>query len=337
MTAAAEFYGAVDPPAGGWPATFLVIAYRMRETLPQAVAGALAQTVPCEIIVSDDSSESDPFAHVWAMLQGYVGPHRVILRSTAQNLGLCPHMQELAAMASAPILFNSAGDDVSKPQRVAEILAEFAANPDAQIVGSSVDDVDATGGLIKAATRGLPRRVDQDWLLAQGKMATILGASMALRRELFTMFPPLVGRVEDNMLMLRGALVGECRCLPQALIDYRRHDNNLGDWVFDRSESGFEGWKRRQSRVAEMYLQIADDQLRCVESRPDIAPERREKGMRLQALYRLEAEQRLAMIDRPRSEWLGPLWRGLNMPGLRRKSAERALKLLLPRKLFGRG
>ncbi len=337
MTAAAEHYGAVEAPAGGWPATFLVIAYRMHDTLPDAVAGALAQTVPCEIIVSDDSSGDDAFEHVRPMLQDYVGPHRVVLRSTARNLGLCPHMQELAAMASAPILFNSAGDDVSRPQRMAEVLAEFAAHPGAQIVGSSVDDVDAGGTLIEAATRGLPRRVDQDWLLAQGKMATILGASMALRRELFTGFPPLVGRVEDNMLMLRGALVGECRCLPQALVDYRRHGNNLGDWVFDRSEAGYAGWKRRQSRVAEMYLQIADDQLHCVEARRDIAAARREKGMRLQALYRLEAEQRLAMIDRPRSEWLGPIWRGLNMPGLRRKSAERALKLLLPRGMFGRG
>lgn len=245
-------------------------------------------------------------------------------------------MQELATLASAPILFNSAGDDVSRPHRVADVLAEFAAHPQAQIVGSSVDDVDAEGHLIEAATRGLPRRVDQDWLLAQGKMATILGASMALRRALFTAFPPLVGRVEDNMLMLRGALAGECRCLPQPLLDYRRHDHNLGDWVFDRSEAGYAGWKRRQARVAGMYLEIADDQWRCVEARPDIATERREKGLRLQALYRLEAEQRLAMIDRPRSAWLAPLWRGLNMPGLRRKSAERALKLLLPRRLYGR-
>ena len=337
MVAAAEHYGAAQAPDGGWPATFLVIASRLRDPVPAAVAGAIAQTVPCEIIVSDDSSGDDAFALVRPMLQGYAGPHRVTLRSTTRNLGLCPHMQELAQMASAPILFNSAGDDVSKPQRVADVLAEFAARPAAQIVGSSVDDVDADGQLIKPATRGLPRRVDQDWLLAQGKMATILGASMALRRELFTRFPALIGRVEDNMLMLRGALVGECRCLPQALVDYRRHDNNLGDWVFDRSEAGYEGWKRRQARVAEMYLQIADDQLRCVESRPDIARERRAKGMQLQALYRLEAEQRLAMIDRPRNEWLGPIWRGLNMPGLRRKSAERALKLLLPRGMFGRG
>ena len=336
MVAAAEFYGAAEVPAGGWPATFLVIAYRMRGTLPQAVAGALAQTVPSEIIVSDDHSGDGSLDAVRPMLQEYAGPHRIILRSTARNLGLCPHMEELAGMASASILFNSAGDDVSKPHRVADVLAEFAAHPEAWIVGSSVDDVDADGRLVKAATRGLPRRVDQDWLLAQGKMATILGASMALRRELFSAFPPLVGRVEDNMLMLRGALVGECRCLPQPLLDYRRHDSNLGDWVFDRSESGYAGWKRRQARVAEMYLQIADDQLRCVQARTDIDPRRREKGLRLQALYRLEAEQRLAMVDRPRSEWLGPIWRGLRMPGLRRKSAERALKLLLPRRLYGR-
>lgn len=335
--AAPEIFGAAHPPAGGWPATFLVLAYRMRTMLPAALHGALAQTVPCEIIISDDSSDDSGLEALRPLLQGYAGPHRVIVRSTARNLGLCAHMDELARLASAPILFNSAGDDVSKPERVASILAEFAAHPEAMIVGSSVDDVDAEGRLLKPANRGMPRRMDQDWLLAQGKMATILGASMAFRRTLFTGFPPLVGRVEDNMLMLRGALLGECRCLPQPLLDYRRHDNNLGDWVFDRSEAGYAGWKRRQLRVAEMYLQIADDQLRCIEARPDIAAERREKGGRLQALYRLEAEQRMVMIEQPRRAWLGPLWRGLGMPGLRRKSAERALKLLLPRRLFGRG
>ena len=337
MTPAVDAHGAAQPPPGGWPATFLVIAYRMRETLPDAVRGALSQTIPCEIIVSDDSSGDGALAAVRPLLHGYAGPHRVILRSTARNLGLCPHFQELAELASAPIVFNSAGDDVSLPERVAEVLAEFAAHPQAYIVGSSVDDIDAGGALLKAGVRGLPRRVAQEWLLARGRMATILGASMALRRELITEFPPLVGRVEDNMLMLRGALIGECRCLPQPLVRYRRHQANLGNWVFDRSEPGYAGWQRRQTRVAEMYQQVADDQRRCVEARPDILASRRDRGMRLQALYRLEAEQRLAMLGSSRRAWLGPLWQGLAMPGLRRKSAERALKLLLPRKWFGQG
>ena len=334
MQPVASTHGA-EPPHGGWPATFFIVCFRMRDTVLEALHGALAQTVPCEIIVSDDSSGDGTLAAVQTALQGYDGPHRVIVRGTPRNLGLCPHLQELASMASAPILFNSAGDDVSMPERVARTLAEFEAHPAARIVGSTTDDIDVEGRLIAARARGLPRSVDQDWLLRQGKMATILGATMAWRRELFDAFPPLAGRVEDNMLMLRGALLGECRCLPEPLIRYRRHDSNLGDWVFDRSERGPAGWARRQARVAEMYLQIADDQRRCVESRMDLPEDRRCKGMRLQALYRLEAEQRLVMLDQPRMRWIAPLWRGLNMRGLRRKSAERAIKLLLPRNAFG--
>jgi len=53
-------------------------------------------------------------------------------------------------------------------------------------------------------------------------------------------------------------------------------------------------------------------------------------------LTRIEADMREAILDKPRHQWLGPLWRGLRHPGLRRKSAERALKLLLPRRWFGR-
>ena len=64
---------------------------------------------------------------------------------------------------------------------------------------------------------------------------------------------------------------------------------------------------------------------------------RRWLGAQLADMYALEADMREAILDRPRREWLGPLWAGFKHPGLRRKSAERALKLLFPRKVFGRG
>lgn len=308
----------------------------MSETVLAAVEGALSQTIPCEIIVSDDASCVQTVPKVRAFLQGYEGPHRVIVRSTARNLGLCAHLNELAAMATAPVLFNSAGDDVSLPTRVETLLHVFDTEADAQVVGSRVDDVDAQGRLLEANTRGLPATVDQDWLINRGKLATILGASMAVRTTLLTALPPLQGRVEDNMLMLRGALLGSCRCVPDTLLKYRRHDNNLGDWVFDRSKQGYEGWKRRQLRVAEMYVEIADDQMRCIQARPDLPAERLQRGHQLQALYRIEARQRITMIEQPRIRWFSPLWQGLRTRGLRRKSAERALKVFLPRKFFGR-
>lgn len=318
-------------------ATILVIAYRNEATIAEALRSALAQTVQCEIIVSDDSGGDRTLDVAREVLAGYSGPHRVTVRSTPRNLGLCAHLTELAQLATGDVLVCFAGDDASYPQRVAKLLDRFAAHPQAQIVGSHVDDVDAQGTLLEARTRGTPATIDQRWLLHRGKLAAVLGASMAIRRTLLTGFPPLQGRVEDNMLTLRAVLAGECHCLPDALLAYRRHENNLGDWVFDRSGRGWDGFERRQRRVLAMYREIAADQERCVEARPDLPADRRALGLQLAGMYALEAEMREAILDRPRREWLGPLWRGLRHPGLRRKSAERALKLLLPRRLIGRG
>jgi hypothetical protein len=185
--------------------------------------------------------------------------------------------------------------------------------------------------------RGVPERIDQRWLLRHGKLAAVLGASMAVRRTLLTAFPPLQGKVEDNMLTLRAVLAGDCLCLPEPLLGYRRHDNNLGDWVFDRSGKDYAGYERRNRRVLAMYREIADDQARCVAARPDLPQDRRRLGQQLSDMYALEAEMREAVLDQPRRQWLSPLWRGIRHPGLRRKSVERAFKLLLPRRWFGRG
>lgn len=318
-------------------ATILVIAYRNEATIAEALRSALTQTVPCEIIVSDDSGGDRTLDVAREVLHGYEGPHRVTVRSTPRNLGLCAHLDELARLATGDVLVCFAGDDVSYPQRVEALLERFAAYPAAQVVGSHVDDVDAGGALLEARTRGTPPMIDQRWLLRRGKLAAVLGASMAIRRTLLTGFPPLQGRVEDNMLTLRAVLAGECHCLPEALLAYRRHDNNLGDWVFDRSGRDWAGFERRQRRVLAMYREIAADQRRCVEARPDLPEARRALGRELAAMYELEADMREAILERPRREWLRPLWRGIRHPGLRRKSLERAAKLLLPRRVFGRG
>ncbi|MCL1635727.1 glycosyltransferase [Luteimonas sp. SX5] len=317
--------------------TILVIAYRMPHTVAEAVRSALAQTLPCEIIVSDDSSGDGTFAAAQEAVRGYDGPHRVSVRSTQRNLGLCAHLMELAAIAGGEILVFQSGDDVAYPHRALTLRDSFVEHPALQAVGSAVDDIDANGNVMDKGVRGLPERLDQRWFLCRGKLQTVLGASMAVRRELLTALPPLQGVVEDNMLSLRAALIGECRCLPQALLGYRRHGNNLNDWMFDRSGNGFEIYERRNRRVLAMYRDVAADQERCVAALPDLPGERRELGLSIAQMYRLEADMREALIEKPRAQWLGPLWRGFRHPGLRRKSFERAFKLLLPRRWFGRG
>ncbi|HEV2607392.1 MAG TPA: glycosyltransferase [Xanthomonadaceae bacterium] len=317
-------------------ATVLVIAYRMRDTIAASIASAFAQTVACEIIVSDDSSGDGTLEAAQAAIAGYSGPHRVSARSTPRNLGLCAHLVELAHIASGDVVVFLAGDDLAYPQRVARLLAEMAAHPTAMVVGSSVDDIDAEDKVIARQVRGLPLLLDQRWFLRRGKLKSVLGASMAVRRSLIADLPPLQGMVEDTMLTLRATLLGECRCVPEPLLGYRRHDHNLNDWMHDRSEKSFAAYERRHRRVLGMYRMIAADQERCVAARPDLPEERLRLALALAQMYRLEADMCEAVLDKPRSQWLPLLWRGLKNPGLRRKSAERALKLLLPRRWFGR-
>jgi len=317
-------------------ATILVIAYRMRGTIAESIASAFAQTVPCEIIVSDDCSGDGTFEAAQEAVSGYAGPHRVSVRSTPRNLGLCAHLVDLAKIAGGDVLMFIAGDDVSYPERVERLLAEMTAHPAAMVVGSTVNDIDVEGRLLASNVRGLPRVVDQRWFLHRGRLLMVLGASMAVRRSLIADLPPFEGMVEDTMLSLRAALLGECRCLPEALLGYRLHGNNLNDWMNDRSKKDFATYERRTRRVTAMYRNIAADQERCVAASPQLPGERKRLGLALAEMYRLEADMREALLDKPRVQWLPLLWRGLQHPGLRRKSAERALKLLLPRRLFGR-
>lgn len=323
--------------AGNTPSvTVLVIAYRMRDTVGAAIRSALAQTYPCEIIVSDDSSGDGTLEAARAAVRAAGAGDVVNVRSTARNVGLCAHLNELAVLARGDILVCLAGDDVAYPERVRRLVEVFAAHPATQLAGSAVDDIDADGEVLARGVRGLPPQVDQRWLLRLGRMATVLGASMALRRDLLTGLPPLVGVVEDNMLTLRAVLLGECRCLPQALLGYRQHASNLNNWMFDRGARDYATWARRQRRVLAMYRAIAADQRRCIAARPDLVPARRADGLALARMYELEADMREALVARPRRRWIVPLWRGACHPGLRRKALERALKLLLPRRWFGR-
>ncbi len=254
------------------------------------------------------------------------------MRSTERNVGLCAHLTQLAPLAGTDILVFLAGDDVAYPHRVERLVAHMHKHPQAMIVGSTVNDINPRGEIIKPRNRGQQAVLTQRDLRRAGHLITVLGASMAVRREVFTTLPPLQGRVEDNALQLRAVLLGECHCLPEPLLGYRRHEGNLGNWVFDRSADDGATWRRRQQRVAQMYHEVADDQDRCIDARPDLPADRREQGRGLATMYRLEARMREALLEPDRRRWLRPLWDGLRYPGLRRKAFERSLKLLLPRK-----
>jgi hypothetical protein len=198
-----------------------------------------------------------------------------------------------------------------------------------------VDEIDNQGEILRRGAWFLKSPLDQHELLHCGKFITLLGASMAIRRELLQDMPPLQGMVEDNMLTLRASLFGRIYCLRESLLLYRRHEGNLGNWVYAQEADRKAARRKRYERTIVLYRQIADDHARCLAALPQLTAAQRLIGEQIVSMYRIEAEGREVLLTRPKREWLAAILKGLRHPGLRRKSWERALKLLIPRRWMG--
>lgn len=316
-------------------ASILLLCYRDAPYIRAALESALAQTVPCEIIVSNDCSDDGTFELAQEMVANYRGPHRISVRRNGHNLGVAAHVNAAVPLTSGDIVVMMAGDDISYPHRVATILEAFRRRPQATVLGSDFDGIDEDGHAREVSFRQRPEVFGLDYYVSIGRLIGLLGASMAFRREVFERFGPLLGPIEDNALSLRGALLGDCINLRQPLIQYRQHANSVSAGVFARHEPPMLRMQRRYERTIRFYRGTADDLEHCLAQMPGLPPRKRALARDVVAMYRIEADAREALLHKARHHWLKPIGRGLMHLGLRRKSAERALKLFVPRRWFG--
>jgi glycosyltransferase involved in cell wall biosynthesis len=316
-------------------ASVLLLCFRDRDYIDAAFAAALAQTVPCEILVSNDASDDGTWERVQQLAAGYAGPHLLRLRRNERNLGVAGHVNATVPLTRGEVVVMMAGDDTSDPRRVERVLTAFDANPGVAALASDFEGMDAAGAPVEVRfDRGLERFGLAEFV-ASGKLIGLLGAALAFRREVFERFGPIRGPIEDNALALRAALLGDCMNLREKLVRYRQHGDSVSSSVFARHEARAQARRRRYERTIAFYRGTADDLAHCIAQLPELAGQRLCDARDLLAMYRLEADAREAILLRPRRQWLRPIWRGLMQRGLRRKSAERALKLLLPRRWLG--
>jgi glycosyltransferase involved in cell wall biosynthesis len=320
---------------GGLSVTVLLLCHRDARFIRDALASAFAQTVPCEIIVSNDCSGDGTFEIAREIVGQYRGPHRTTVRCNDRNVGVAAHVNATVPLASGEIIMMMAGDDIAYPHRVATTLDAFARNPQAMIVGSDFDCIDEEGRETPMPFRSRPRQFGLEEFVRAGRLIGLLGATIAFRREVFDRFGPILGPIEDNALSLRGALLGDCVQLPERLIRYRQHAGSVSAGVFARNEAPEIAMRRRYERTIRFYRGTADDFAQSAARLPGMPEERRRLVRDILAMYRIEADAREALLERPRLQWVGPICRGLMQRGARRKSAERALKLLVPRRLIG--
>ncbi len=321
-----------DPPHR---VSVLLLCFNDIDFIEDAIRGALAQTVPCEILISNDCSGDGTFERACELVAGYNGPHAVRVRRNERNVGVAAHVSAAVPMVTGEVIVMMAGDDMSYPHRVERVLQAFDADRGVMALAAGFDAVDQRGEPVEGGARGGRMRLDLEDFVRAGRLIGLLGATLAFRRQVFDRFGPLIGPIEDNALSLRAALLGTCLRLREPLVRYRRHAGSVSSGVFARDEPKAVAKRRRYERTIAFYRGTADDLEHSLARVPELSVDARRDAQDLLAMYRIEAESREAMLDGPRRTWVGPILRGLRQRGLRRKSAERALKLLLPRRWVG--
>ena len=230
--------------------TLFVLAYAQEAQVAAAIAGAFAQTgdetgAPIEILLSDDASPDGTFAVMQAMAAAYAGPHRVVLNRNARNRGLIGHLNRVMELAAGDFVVQNAGDDVSRPDRVATLAAVRAADPGVRAVHSAVRRLGADGRAEPLGRRWPPMAgVSPAEVIADsrsGRRRHMIGASMGWDRRLWDRFGPLPEGtvIEDRPIAFRAALDGRIAWVDEELLDYRTGGASDGAGV------GGADWRRR--------------------------------------------------------------------------------------------
>ena len=230
--------------------TLAVLAYNQSATIDTAVGSALGQQCePVEVLLSDDASPDDTFDKMQAAASVYTGPHQVVVRRNARNLGIGEHYNEVMRAARGRLIVMMAGDDISTPDRVARTAAAWDASGERlDLIASHLHDMGHGGedfGILRVDDLADWKTLD-DWAR---RRPYIVGASHAFTRRLFERFGPLGPQVayEDQVNTLRALLMGDggACTLDAPLVHYRR--GGVSDRMRDFSGERFLQWTRRQN------------------------------------------------------------------------------------------
>lgn len=241
--------------------TLLLLAYNQRRFVGQAVAGALAQTYPnLEIVISDDASTDDTFAQMQQAVDGYTGPHRVVLNRNPQNLGIGGNLNRMVDLSHGELLFIAAGDDISKPQRCERVVeAWLGSGKTLDLISTGLTDMDESGALhgTIAPTDLSTYQNASDWLT---RPPHVIGAAQAWTRRVYDRFGPLPGDTmgEDMLMVFRAVLSGGALTLTDALVDYRRGGISRRERTLSAQDVTRRLLKNNRNALAELPQLLSD-------------------------------------------------------------------------------
>lgn len=302
--------------------SFVVRLHNAARFAAAAVASALAQRHPgLEVLVVDDASTDDSAAIATRLIAAYKGPHRARLLRLEHNRGCGGALQAAAEAASGEVVVLADGDDLSDPDRAAQVGAAFAADPTLLLVAHGQRAIDAKGQPIaERAVTAAPPTLIAAAAFGQG----IAGAVSAYRRRLLEGLSPLDGLMhsEDWLLTVRALALGRVAVLPRVLVSRRSHAGNVSGPTAELAAArAYQAWGLKHDRAAfAAYARLSADLPRLPAAARPVLDEALARGLRRLRLRRAAARVPLRRLP--------ALARALGGLGLGRRSVWRDLARL---------
>ncbi|MDR2032185.1 MAG: glycosyltransferase [Azoarcus sp.] len=211
--------------------SIVIPSYNHAPYVAEAVASALAQDVPLEVVVRDDASSDES----WRVLQDMSDVRLRIVRNDA-NLGAHATLQAALGEARGDYLAILDSDDRYAPQRLARCLA-LLQDGRCDLVGTDIRLIDAEGQAVAMhwwidafARLKAVWRDTGDWVatLLEGNLF-MTTSNFVLSRRLWEKLAPFSEHryVHDYDFLLRALIHGaRLGWIDEPLLDYRLHEAN---------------------------------------------------------------------------------------------------------------
>jgi hypothetical protein len=223
-----------------FPASLILLTYNQQSSVAAAIKAALAQEcVPIEIILSDDASADGTFEILQNFAKTYTGPHHVIARRNAINLGINPHLEYLVDCAESDLIIWAAGDDISTPDRAQKVI-DAHSQTGAKLFFSDAETCTKDGGEGQAVYKKALFYRAFNLKEAAISFSLFLGATAATHKSLFKAYGPLPNAHahEDLILGFRAAMEDSIHHIPEPLVRYQEDEGVTGTQSGSRSRPG---------------------------------------------------------------------------------------------------
>jgi glycosyltransferase involved in cell wall biosynthesis len=205
--------------------TFALICFNQEEYVQEAIQSAFSQTYsPLEILISDDCSIDRTYQIIKQMTNDYKGPHKVTYSRSPKNLGIAAHINKINLLARGELIVVAAGDDISMPERTQRLVDEYLSSYKlANYFYSSVQAIKTDGTAIGILNSPGAKNSNSKLKAALSPYPLAIGATQAWTKLLVRAFCPLRSVVwaDDQVLGVRGLLMGPIRCVDEPLVYYR--------------------------------------------------------------------------------------------------------------------